>query len=178
MLRYHPKGAGMRGDWSIDQVVFLIRNYPDMPWDRLKAEIDAYGVVRSIDAINSKARELGVFRRIKGNERVPVREMVIRELTTHREQTVNQLYDKIGNRRSAIWKTLSSLKAQGNAHISRYTTEDGVVAAVWSPGRGIDADPPKDSSAAKKQATLRMKKEAKKPVPIPRPKLGAWGCVW
>lgn len=168
----------MKGDWLIDQVVFLIKHYPDMPFDRLKAEIDAYGVVRSIDAINSKARELGVFRRIKGNDQIPVREMVIRELTTHREQTVNQLYFKIGNRRSAICTTLLRLKGQGNAHISRYTTEDGEVVAVWSPGRRIDADQPKVSSAAKKQATLRMKKEAKKPVPIPRPKLGAWGCVW
>lgn len=177
-------------EWPIDQMVFLCRNYPTMPIKDFKAGLDAYGYPRSIDSIHAKARSMGIDRKVNagrfdgtnGNPFKPgsngrpakLREIIVMQLIERQTVTVAEMAALTGARKSSVWKVLSALRKQGNCHASSYVFKSGGYETVWKVGAGIDEIEIRRRALRRTDPPI----DIYKPDPIPRPQLGAWGCVW
>lgn len=62
-------------------------------------------------------------------------------------------------------------------HIDRWMIVGKHWVGVYAKGPGADADKP-NRRADTAEARARLIADASKPLPIPRPQLGPWGCVW
>lgn len=166
-------------EWPLDQTVFLVKHYTDGLMAEIVSGLSAIGDFRSIDAIHSKARSLELGKRNRRGDfmkkramqnhrsRRPLRAMVIELLAVEQEASLKIIVEKTGSTHSAVWKVCMSLVNQANAHIVRWDRIGNGYAMVIRVGRGQNA--PKPSAE---------KNESRGTIPIPRPTLGAWGCVW
>lgn len=172
--------------WSFSEDAYLAANFDSATMAEM---IAATG--RTKDAIYSRAKVLKIHRENRGRighgrylvgtpfrpgsipHKTSLRDTVIAELVKHKERTTRQLCAATGSKANAIWKTCDYLRKQGNLHTVRFQPCDrsvGNFVAVYRIGAGVDAVMP-----------VRKKEPEPNPheiQPIPRPKLGAWGCVW
>ena len=174
--------------WSHSEDTYLAMNFATATMDEMVAHLG-----RSKDGIYCRAKILGLQRPNRGRighgrflvgtpfrlgsipHKTNVRDAVIKALTEHVEQTSRQLASAAKVRSvSSVWTVCALLRKQKNIHIVRFQpcpTSPGNIEAVYRIGHGVDAvHPTKDAP--------EQKKDIYKPDPIPRPVLGAWGCVW
>lgn len=187
--------------WTITEDAYLATNYPTLPLPTMTAHLG-----RSINAIHCRARKLEIRRINMGNLRIrfvtsgrfqpgqkswnagtakpkensvprlSLRDKIIAQLVEHGERTVTQLSKSTGSTKSSIQRLLCKIRDQKNCHVDRYepaTNSPGNNQAVWKIGAGKDAQKPDGCGTP-----TRPGQEIYEPDPIPRPTLGAWGCVW
>lgn len=187
--------------WTITEDAYLGTHYPSAPLATMAAHLK-----RSIDAIHCRARKLEIRRINMGNmrfrfcttssfkpgnkpwnagtakpkekpaQRLSLRDKIIAELVEHQERTVTQLSKATGSTKSSIQRLCGRIRDQHNCHVARYEpvpSSPGNFQAVWKIGAGKDAQKPEGCGVPDKRGP-----EIYEPDPIPRPTLGAWGCVW
>lgn len=187
--------------WTITEDAYLGTHYPTAPMATMAAHLG-----RSIDAIHCRARKLEIRRVNMGNlrfrfrtdsgfkpghkpwnagtakpkekpaPRLSLRDKIIAALVEHKELTVAQLSKATGSTKSSVQRTLCKIREQNNCHVDRYIDVDnspGNVCGVWRIGAGKDAPKPEGCGTPAPRGP-----EIYEPDPIPRPTLGAWGCVW
>lgn len=187
--------------WLIEEDAYLATNYPSAPLATMAAHLG-----RSIDAIHCRARRLEIRRINMGNlrfrfckissfrpghkpwnagtakikakpaQRLSLRDKIIAELVEHQERTVTQLSKATGSTKSSIQRLCGRIRDQHNCHVDRYEpvpSSPGNFQAVWKIGAGKDAPKPEGCGTPAPRGP-----DIYEPDPIPRPTLGAWGCVW
>ena len=179
--------------WTDTEDCYLAKNFNDAEMWRMVADLG-----RSRDATYCRARKLGLTRenrtQFKAGQKpagtpfaagnvpwnanpngkpVLLREKITALLATYQDQTISQMVAATGSNAASCWRVCNKLREQGNLHIAEYRPAPGNCEAVYRIGRGVDAvkpDPEKTRPATEP--------DPYELVPVPRPTLGLWGCVW
>lgn len=169
--------------WSIDEIVYLCRAYPDtgISMAEIEANLRAHGAYRSLDSIHAKARSLDIQRPNCGkfdgttgkpyapgsnHKPTPVRDCVVKHMAEHGRIEIAEFARVNRFRYASVWKALKHLERQGNAH------QDGKFWAIGPTKSGGGVKNPRRPRKA------RPVEDINELQPLHRPPLGLWGLVW
>jgi hypothetical protein len=184
-------------DWTTEQDALLRAMYPANPMPEI---VEATG--RTMHAVYSRAKLLKLTRKNKAKFaegsapvgqrfqqgkpswnagkavfKITARDLVLGEFRRNPVQTTKTLAEATGLRRSGCWTVCNHMVKQGEAHISGWTSsvETGynkIATFTLGPGENVKWTP------RQKKADSEEDISPYEILPIPRPQLGAWGCVW